>query len=72
MNRTLQLIFKNDGGRNVTISMADAREDLEAAEVETVMDNILQRDLFSSSGGDLSSPVLAQVVTRVVETLVEF
>lgn len=72
MNRTLQLLFKNDGGRNVTISVADAREDLEAAEVEEVMDNILQRDLFSSSGGDLSSPVRAQVVTRVVETLIEF
>ncbi len=72
MSRTLQLIFQNDEGRSVTISMADAREDLEAAEVEAVMNNICQRNLFSSSGGDLAAPVRAQVVSREVETLVEF
>ena len=72
MSRTLQMVFRNMDGRNVTVSVADAREDLQAAEVETVMTNILGRDLFRTSGGALAEAVRAQVVSREVETLVEF
>ena len=31
----------------MTISVPDAREDIQAAEVEEVMENILQRNIFS-------------------------
>ncbi len=72
MIRTLQMIFRNAEGRNVTISVPDARDDLVAAEVETVMTDILGRDIFRSSGGDLMEALKAQVVSRQVETLVEF
>ncbi|HOB28570.1 MAG: DUF2922 domain-containing protein [Dethiobacteria bacterium] len=72
MSRTLQMIFRNDEGRNVTISVPDARNDLQPVEVETVMTNILQRHIFNTSGGDISSLNKAQVVSRDVETLVEF
>ncbi len=72
MSRTLQMVFRNMDGRNVTVSVADAREDLQAAEVEAVMTNILERDLFRTSGGALTEAVRAQVVSREVETLVEF
>lgn len=72
MSRILQLIFQNDEGRTVTISLADARDNLEAAEVEMVMNSIFQRNLFTTTGGNLTAPVRAQVVSRDVETLVEF
>ncbi|HOA34877.1 MAG TPA: DUF2922 domain-containing protein [Bacillota bacterium] len=72
MPRTLQMIFFNEEGRNVTISVPDAREDIQAAEVEAVMENILQRNIFLTTGGEISGLNKAQVVSRDVETLVEF
>lgn len=66
------MIFRNDEGRNVTISVADPRNDLQPVEVETVMTSILQRNIFSTAGGDISSLNKAQLVSRDVETLVEF
>jgi hypothetical protein len=72
MTRTLQMLFLNEEGRNVTLSVPDAREDLLPAEVETVMTNILQRNIFITAGGEISGLNKAQVVSRDVETLVEF
>lgn len=72
MIRTLQMIFRNAEGRNVTVSVPDARDDLLAADVETVMTNILGRDIFRSPGGALVEASKAQVISRQVETLVEF
>lgn len=72
MTRTLQMVFRNHEGRNVTVSVVDARPDLEAADVEHVMNNIISRNIFLTTGGELEEPVRAQVVTRAVESLVEF
>lgn len=72
MSSTLQMIFSNEEGRNVTISVADPRDDLEVAEVETAMTNILQRNIFGTSGGNISALSKAQLVSREVEILIEF
>lgn len=66
------MIFLNEDGRNVTLSVPDARDDLEAEEVETVMSNILQRNIFLTKGGEISGLLKAQVVSRHVEILAEF
>lgn len=66
------MIFLNDEGRNVTISVPDARSDLQPAEVETVMSNILQRNIVLTGGGEIIGLHKAQVVSRDVETLLEF
>jgi hypothetical protein len=72
MTRTLQMIFRNSEGRNVTVSVPDARADLQPAEVETEMSEIIGRNIFQTSGGDILEAVKAQVVSRQVEILVEF
>lgn len=72
MTTTLQMIFRNEEGRSVTVSLVDPRDDLEADDVETVMNNILQRNIFHSSGGDISGLSRAQLISREVETLIEF
>ncbi|NLA10633.1 MAG: DUF2922 domain-containing protein [Firmicutes bacterium] len=72
MSRTLQMIFRNEESRNVTISVADPREDLQASEVEAVMEAILERNIFDTNGGDIASLSKAQVVSRDVEVIVEF
>lgn len=66
------MIFRNEEGRNVTISIADARDDLQPTEVEAVMEAILQRNIFNTNGGDIASLSKAQVVSRDVDVIVEF
>lgn len=71
MIRTLQMVFRNAAGRNVTVSVPDARIDLQAAEVEAIMAGIIGRDIFRSPGGALTEALRAQVISRQVDTLVE-
>lgn len=72
MSETLQMIFANEEERNVTISVADPQPELSIVEIEPVMDAIIARNLFESSGGNLTAKVRAQVVTRTVDTVAEF
>jgi len=72
MSETLQMIFSNFEGRNSTVSVTDPDPAITALEVETVMDSILTRNVFNTSGGDLVAKVRAQVVSRTVDVLGEF
>ena len=72
MNRTLQLIFLNESGTRITVSIPDPREDLLQAEVEVAMDEIIAADVIVSNGGGLVSKVAARVVSRETEDLAVF
>jgi len=69
MNKTLQMIFVNEMGRNVTLSVVDPRDDVTAEQVSTVMADILARNAFTSTGGRLVSAAEARVVSRGVEQI---
>jgi|GEM_PF-106200 len=51
--QTLRMVFRNQDGRNVTITLDNPREDLTAAEIEAAMDLVIARNIFTSTGGDL-------------------
>lgn len=51
----LNFSFKNQQGNTVSFSIDDPKNGLTTAEVETVMDLIISKNLFSSKGGDLVS-----------------
>ena len=72
MSETLQMIFSNVEGRNTTISVGDPDPEITALDVETVMDSIIDRNVFETSGGDINGKVRAQIVSRTVDTLAEF
>ncbi len=72
MSETLQMIFSNFEGRNTTISVSDPDPALTALDVEAVMNSVITRNVFQTSGGDLVGKVRAQVVSRTVDTLAEF
>jgi len=72
MSATLQMIFSNTEGRNSTISVADPDPEVTSGEVETVMDSILTKNVFETTGGDLIEKVRAQIVTRTVDLIGEF
>ena len=72
MALTLQMVFRNEENRNVSISVPDALATIDGETVGNVMAEIISRNVFSSSGGDLVERVRAQLVSRTVDTLVEF
>ncbi len=72
MSDTLQMIFSNTDGRNTTVSVSDPRADLSATEVEDVMDAVINRNIFTTTGGDIERKVRAQIVSRTVDVLSDF
>ncbi|HHT46585.1 MAG TPA: DUF2922 domain-containing protein [Firmicutes bacterium] len=72
MEQTLRLIFRNAEGRSVTMSVSDPKDPLDSMEVNNVMDLIINSNIFDSSGGSITEKVRAEVVSRQVETILEF
>ncbi len=63
MRKVLRMIFRNQEGRLVTISLLDCDPALTALEIEAAMDSAVTRNIFTSSGGDLTEKVRAEIVT---------
>lgn len=53
MEKTLELVFKNANGANKTISITYPREDISRSEADAVMETIIDKDVFETSGGSL-------------------
>jgi hypothetical protein len=53
MTKTLGMVFRNAAGQLVTLNVAAPRDNLTTAEVQTVMQDIVAKNIFSSKGGDL-------------------
>ena len=72
MEQTLRLIFRNAEGRNVTLSVSNPQDPLNSADVNAAMDLIISSDIFQTSGGSITEKVRAEVVSREVNTILEF
>ena len=72
IRKYLQLTFKNQEGGNFTLSVNDPKENITEAEVEGVMDTIIDQNAFYTNGGELASKNSARIVTRQIDTLAEF
>ena len=69
--KILRMVFANEGGNNVTFSLRNPKDPITAAEVQAVMDNIIAKNVFNSTGGDLVSKVRAEIVDTTETTLFE-
>lgn len=69
MTKTLELIFVNVVGDKVTLRVTNPRDNLQEAEVRTVMDTVVAKNVFTSSGGSLTGVAGARLVTRDVSEL---
>lgn len=67
--KVLELIFINAAGKKTTISLNDPREDLTALEVETAMETIIAKNVFTSTGGDFVALSSARIISRSVSSL---
>lgn len=69
MTKTLQMVFQNQSGNNVTISLPDVKEDLTAENIKAAMNIIIAKNVFESSGGDLVALMSANIISRDVEEI---
>jgi len=61
MAKTLEMVFRNASGKSVTLSMIDPKDAITLAEVNTVMQNIISKNIFSTKTGDLVQIVEARI-----------
>lgn len=67
--QVLRMVFLNQLNKQVTISLNNPKETLTAAEVQGVMDSVITKNLFTSTGGDLVSKVSARVIDTTTNEL---
>ena len=72
MQETLRMVFRNFDGRLTAITLVDPDPELVAQDVTDVMDSIVSKNVFQTTGGDIVSKVRAEIVTRGVDVLQEF
>lgn len=69
MNKKLELLFENEEGRQVTVSLDDPIEPIDPELVKDAMQTIINGNTLISSGGDIISIRGARLVEHYVETI---
>jgi hypothetical protein len=69
MATTLQMVFQNQIGKNVSISVPEVKEDITDNEIKALMQLILSKNVFETTGGDLVALMSANLITREVEEI---
>ncbi|MBU2699136.1 hypothetical protein Ga0466249_000215 [Sporomusaceae bacterium BoRhaA] len=69
MAKTLQMIFRDEAGKRVTLNLAEPRDNLTMAEVKTVMQDIVAKNIFSSKSGSLVQSVDAKIMDHEATSL---
>ena len=66
MNQRLELQFRNTEGSIARISLPNPDENVEAAQVKTVMDEIISQGALAPGGFDLVEAVSARIITTSI------
>ncbi|MBR7553507.1 DUF2922 domain-containing protein [Allobacillus sp. GCM10007491] len=67
--KRIELKFRNEAGRLSTVSLDDPKEPVDPVAVKQAMQDIIDQNVFTSSGGSYVSMDSAQVVDRTVEEI---
>jgi hypothetical protein len=61
------MVFQNTLGKNVSISIPEIKDGITAAEIKTLMELIVSKNIFDSVGGNLVNIMEANVISRDVQ-----
>lgn len=67
--KTLEMVFKTDGGQSLTVAVRDPKDGITLAEVQAVMATIIAKNIFSSTSGDLVAVQEAQIRQLAINEL---
>lgn len=65
----LKMNFKNEEGKQSSITIKNIKENLAKADVDAAMNAIVANDIFSSAGGSLVSIIDAEIVETTKKTV---
>jgi hypothetical protein len=68
-DKSLVMSFMNEEGKKVSIRLDGIKEDITGDAVGLVMDTIISKNIFQTTGGDLKVKDSAQIVSRDVQAL---
>lgn len=68
-DRSLIMGFMNEAGKKVSIRLEEIGDGVTQEQVSLVMDTIIAKNIFDSTGGDLRVKESAQIVSTDVEQL---
>ena len=63
MDRIVEMSFIKSDGKKFTLKLNNAKEDVTAEQVNTLMDSIVQKDMYSFDGATISTKDAANLVT---------
>ena len=66
MEYTLSMVFNTEMGTTSTLSISGVKTTITQAEVDTLMDTIIAKNIFLPSSGALVSKASAQLVAKTV------
>ncbi|MDD2619512.1 MAG: DUF2922 domain-containing protein [Syntrophomonadaceae bacterium] len=64
IQRTLEMDFATALNKTQRMRVYDAREDVTAIEINTAMNDIIAKNIFSDTGGELTGIIGAQLVSK--------
>jgi len=67
--KTLELFFENEEGRTVKYTLDKPLEDIDPSLVNEVMDEIIEQNVFHSSGGNIVAKKSARIVEQTIEEI---
>jgi hypothetical protein len=67
--KTLAMVFRNQSGDIVRISVDNVKDEVTEVDVKAAMGNIIAKNIFESTGGSFITVEGAEIITRSVQTL---
>ena len=67
-NKVIQLVFKNEDGKKVTLSLDDPKDALTETEIKTAMETVVTKNVFKKNNYSLVSAVSAKIVKTSTTT----
>ena len=64
MTKTLEMVFKNTAGKETVLRLPDPKDGLTLAEVNTVMQKIVEKNIFQTESGELTQAVEARISSK--------
>ncbi|MDQ7093616.1 DUF2922 domain-containing protein [Desulfosporosinus sp. PR] len=68
-SRVLKLTFTTSGGKTFVLTIPQPKEDLDKAEAEALMDEIIQKNLFITPSGALNGKKDIRIIDTSVNDL---
>lgn len=66
IEKSLVMSFANELDKKFTVTVKDIKEDVEESTINSIMEYVIENDVFMTSGGSLVSKVSANIISKEV------